>query len=78
MPNGHPSDGFFYPTLTLMIDPISLVFVLAAAKGECPAHSPHEKFVIVFCVFIMCVSVVFFVCFFLCPVSGHTRACGQV
>ena len=78
MPNGHPRDEFFYPTLTLMIDPYSLVLVLAAAKGGCPAHSPHKKFVVycvcVFCVFLLCL----FVYFFLCPVSGHTSACALV
>ena len=46
-----------------MIDPYSLVFVLAAAKGECPAHSPHEKFVVVLCV---CVYYVRFCCVFVC------------
>ena len=30
MPNGNPRDGFFYPTLTLMIDSYNLLMILCA------------------------------------------------
>ena len=39
MPNGDPQDGFFYPTLILMIDSYMLTSGMCLAQGPQPSNA---------------------------------------
>ena len=43
MPNSDPQDGFFYPTLTLMIDSYNVAHILRANYAETLCLTLHER-----------------------------------